>query len=47
MSDADNPVNDVSFFYYGMVCVCLTLLGLVLTVLEFHRMSLPKADSRS
>ena len=42
MSDADNPVNDVSFFYYGMVCVSLTLLGLVLTILEFHRMSLAK-----
>jgi hypothetical protein len=32
-------VNDLSFFYYGMVCVCLALLGLLLTVLEFHRMS--------
>jgi hypothetical protein len=32
-------MNDLSFFYYGMVCVLLTLLGLVLTVLEFHRMS--------
>jgi hypothetical protein len=32
-------VNDPSFFYYGMVCVSLTLLGLLLTVLEFRRMS--------
>jgi hypothetical protein len=32
-------VNDLSFFYYGMVCVSLALLGLLLTVLEFHRMS--------
>ena len=32
-------MNDLSFFYYGMVCVSLALLGLLLTVLEFHRMS--------
>jgi hypothetical protein len=32
-------VNDLSFFYYGMACVSLTLLGLLLTVLEFRRMS--------
>jgi hypothetical protein len=31
-------MNDLSFFYYGMACVSLTLLGLLLTVLEFHRM---------
>jgi hypothetical protein len=38
-------VNDLSFFYYGMVCVSLTLLGLLLTVLEFHRMSPGKNPS--
>jgi hypothetical protein len=32
-------VNDLLFFYDGVVCVSLTLLGLLLTVLEFHRMS--------
>ena len=32
-------MNDLSFLYYGMVCVCVALLGLLLTVLEFHRMS--------
>jgi hypothetical protein len=32
-------VNDLSFFYYGTVCVSLALLGLLLTILEFHRMS--------
>jgi hypothetical protein len=47
LSDADKPVTEISFFYYGLVCVCLTLLGLALTVLEFHRMSLPKAASPS
>ena len=36
-------MNDLSFFYDGVVCVSLTLLGLLLTVLEFHRMSLPKS----
>jgi hypothetical protein len=36
-------VNDLSFFYYGVVCVSLTLLGLVLTVLELHRMSPAKS----
>jgi hypothetical protein len=35
----DNSVSDPSFFYYGTVCVSLTLLGLLLTVLEFRRMS--------
>ena len=37
-------MNDPSFFYYGMVCVCLTLLGLLLTVLEFRRMSPSKSS---
>ena len=32
-------MNDPSFFYYGMVCFSLTLLGLLLTVLEFRRKS--------
>jgi hypothetical protein len=32
-------VNDLSFFYYGMACVALALLGLVLTVLEWRSMS--------
>jgi hypothetical protein len=32
-------VNDLSFFYYGTVGVSLTLLGLLLTVLEFRGMS--------
>jgi hypothetical protein len=32
-------VNDPSFFYYGMGCIGLTLVGLLLTVLEFRRMS--------
>jgi hypothetical protein len=32
-------VNDSSFFDYSMVCFSLTLLGLLLTVLEFRRMS--------
>jgi hypothetical protein len=35
----DHSVNNPSFFYYGMVGVSLTLLGLLLTVLEFRRMS--------
>jgi hypothetical protein len=35
----DISVNDPSFFYYGMVGVSLALLGLLLTVLEFRRMS--------
>jgi hypothetical protein len=35
-------VNDLSFFYYGMVCFSLTLLGLLLTVLEFRRISSSK-----
>jgi hypothetical protein len=30
-------MNDPSFFYYGMVCFSLTLLGLLLTVLEFRQ----------
>jgi hypothetical protein len=32
-------VNNLSFIYYGMVCVSLAVLGLLLTVLEFRRMS--------
>lgn len=32
-------MNDLSFFDYGMVCFSLTLLGLLLTVLEFRKMS--------
>jgi hypothetical protein len=32
-------VNDLSFFDYGMVCVSLAVIGFVLTVLEFRRMS--------
>ncbi len=32
-------MNDFSFFDYGMACFTLTLLGLLLTVLEFRRMS--------
>jgi hypothetical protein len=32
-------VNDLSVFYYGMVCASLALLGFLLTVLEFRRMS--------
>jgi hypothetical protein len=35
-------VNDLSLFYYGMGCVCLALLGLLLTILEFRRMSSSK-----
>jgi hypothetical protein len=35
----DNSVNDPSFLCYGMVGVSLALLGLLLTVLEFRRMS--------
>jgi hypothetical protein len=35
-------VNALFFFYDGVVCVSLTLLGLLLTVLEFHRMSARK-----
>ena len=35
-------MNNLSLFYYGIVCVCLALLGLVLTVLEFRRMSSSK-----
>jgi hypothetical protein len=35
----DTSVNNPSFFYYGMVGVSLALLGLLLTVLEFRRMS--------
>lgn len=35
-------MNDPAFFYYGMVCFSLTLLGLLLTVLEFRRMSRSK-----
>jgi hypothetical protein len=35
----DNSVNDPSFFYYGMVGVSLALLGLLLTILAFRRMS--------
>ena len=32
-------MNNLSLFYYGVVCVCLALLGLLLTILEFRRMS--------
>jgi hypothetical protein len=32
-------MNDLSFLLYGVACVSLTLFGLLLTVLEFHRMS--------
>jgi len=32
-------VNDFSFYDYGMACFSLTLLGLLLTVLEFRSMS--------
>jgi hypothetical protein len=32
-------VNDPWFFYSGVVCISLTLCGLLLTVLEFHRMT--------
>lgn len=35
----DNSVNDLSFLDYGIVCFSLTLLGLLLTILEFRRMS--------
>jgi hypothetical protein len=35
----DTSVNDPAFYYYGTVCVSLSLLGLLLTVREFHRMS--------
>jgi len=35
-------VNNLSLFYYGIVCACLALLGLLLTVLEFRRMSSSK-----
>jgi len=35
-------VSDFSFFDYGMACFSLTLLGLLLTVLEFRRMSTRK-----
>ena len=38
----DNPVHNPSFFYYGVVGVSLALLGLLLTVLEFRRMSRSK-----
>jgi hypothetical protein len=38
-------VNDRLFFYYGMVGVSLALLGLLLTVLEFRRMSPGKNPS--
>jgi hypothetical protein len=40
-------VNDLSFFYYGIVCVSLAVLGLLLTVLEFRRMSPSKNPIRS
>jgi hypothetical protein len=41
-------VNDLSFFDYdyGMVCFSLALLGLLLTVLEFRRMS-TRSEKRS
>jgi hypothetical protein len=39
----DHSVNNLSLFYYGLVCVCLALLGLLLTVLEFRRMSSSKS----
>jgi hypothetical protein len=32
-------VNDLSFFDYDVVCFSLTLLGLLLTVLEFRKTS--------
>jgi hypothetical protein len=35
----DNSVNNLWFIYYGMVCVSLAVLGLLLTLLEFRRMS--------
>jgi hypothetical protein len=40
-------VSDPSFFYYGMLCFSLTLLGLLLTVLEFRRISPSKNPDRS
>ena len=36
-------MNDLSFFYYDVLCFSLTLLGLLLTVLEFRRIS-PSKD---
>jgi hypothetical protein len=36
-------VNNFSLFYDGIVCVSLALLGLLLTILEFRRMS-PSRD---
>jgi hypothetical protein len=38
-------VTDLSFFYSGVVCFSLTLVGLLLTVLEFRRISLSKDPS--
>jgi hypothetical protein len=35
-------VNNISFLYYGMACVSLALLGLLLTVMEFRRLSSSK-----
>jgi hypothetical protein len=35
-------MNNPSFFYYGLICFSLTLLGLLLTVIEFRRTSLRK-----
>ena len=32
-------MNNISFLYYGMVCISLALLGLLLTVMEFRRSS--------